>query len=103
MSKGEEAFALHCQVEKLSPEREYVFAQPRRWRFDFAFPDAKVSVEIEGGTWTGGRHSRGGGMAGDMLKYNTAVIMGWKILRYTPQMVMQGMAIDEVKAFLEAK
>jgi very-short-patch-repair endonuclease len=96
VSQGEEAFALHCKYEKLSPEREFRFAEPRRWRFDFAFLGQKLAVEIEGGTWTGGRHSRGSGMAADMEKYNTAVKLGWRVLRYDTKMVLDGTAINEV-------
>ena len=35
LSEGEEQFAQHCQIYKLTPEREYVFAAPRLWRFDY--------------------------------------------------------------------
>jgi very-short-patch-repair endonuclease len=80
----------------MHPVREYRFAEPRKWRFDFAFCGSKLAVEIEGGTWNGGRHSRGSGMAADMEKYNTAVKLGWRVLRYTTEMVLEGTAINEV-------
>ena len=54
LSVGEEAFALHCRVENLKPERELVFQSSRKWRFDFAFPEKMLAVEIEG--LGGGRH-----------------------------------------------
>ena len=93
LSPGECAFALHCRAEGLTPEREYVFAPPRKWRFDFYFPDNKLAVEIEGGY--GGRHQRGG-FEKDMEKYNTAAKMGIIVLRYTTRMVMDGTAINDV-------
>lgn len=93
-SKGEAAFALHCRVEKLEPEPEYSFHPTRRWRFDFAFPDRKLAVEIEGGV--NGRHQRMGGFTGDCHKYNSAALLGWRVLRYTTAMVMDGTAINEV-------
>jgi hypothetical protein len=40
------------------PTREYVFAPPRKWRFDFAWPDIKLAVEINGGIWNNGRDNR---------------------------------------------
>lgn len=96
LSPGEEAFALHCRAEKLTPEREYKFHPKRKWKFDFAFVSSMVAVEIEGGTWVAGRHSRGGkAFAADCEKYNTACLMGWRVLRYTTEMVLAGTAIHE--------
>lgn len=66
-----------------SPEREYRFHHTRRWRFDFAWPSERVAVEIEGGIWAKGRHSRGSGMVADMDKYNEAARLGWRVLRFT--------------------
>ena len=93
-SKGEEEFAFHCYVEGLDPEREYTFHPKRKWRFDFAFPDKMLAVEIEGGV--NGRHQRIGGFTGDCHKYNAAALLGWRVLRYTTAMVMDGTAIDQV-------
>jgi hypothetical protein len=47
-------------------------------------------LEQEGGIWTGGRHSRGKGMQGDMQKYNRAAILGWSVIRCTPQQIADG-------------
>ncbi len=93
-SPGEEAFALHCRVEKLKPVREYTFHPKRKWRFDFYFPDRKLAIEIEGGV--GGRHQRIGGFIADCHKYNAAALMGISVMRYTTQMVLNGTAINEV-------
>jgi very-short-patch-repair endonuclease len=103
LSKGEEMFALHCQANNLSPEREYVFAVGRMWRFDFAFPDDMIAVEIEGGTWNGGRHTRGSGFAKDCEKYAEAVIRKWLVMRFTTEMVQRGEAIDFTLRALEGK
>lgn len=56
---------------------EYRFSPTRRWRFDFAWPDVGIYVELEGGTWSRGRHTRGTGFAGDCAKYNAATLAGW--------------------------
>jgi len=66
------------------PHREYRFHPSRRWRFDYAWPSRMIALEIEGGVWTGGRHTRGAGFLGDMEKYNAATLMGWKVLRCVP-------------------
>lgn len=65
------------------PVREHFFALPRRWRFDLAFPEQRVAVEIEGGVYIKGRHSRGAGYEKDTEKYNTAAVLGWLVLRFT--------------------
>ena len=67
------------------PELELVFHPERKWRFDFAFPKAKLAVEVDGGVWIQGRHTRGSGFVKDMEKYNAATILGWRILRFQPQ------------------
>ena len=71
---------------------EYRFHRQRKWRFDWAWPAEMLALEIEGGAWTGGRHTRGKGFLGDMEKYNTAVLAGWRILRVTPQQMASGEA-----------
>jgi hypothetical protein len=99
LSKGEETFALQCRVYHFTPVREYKFAEGigRKWAFDFAFPDEMVAIEIEGGTSYGkSRHSRGIGFEGDCEKYNCATRLGWKIYRYTTEMVTRGDAINEL-------
>jgi len=75
------------------PETQYRFASPRRWRFDIAYPDRRLAAEIEGGTWTGGRHVRGSGFEKDCEKYNEAVLQGWRVFRFTGGMVDSGEAI----------
>ena len=77
-----------------APVREYRFDTTRRWRFDFAWPAncgnadcGGVAVETEGGTWSGGRHTRGKGFEADCEKYNAALAQGWLVLRYTAAML----------------
>ena len=79
----------------LNPEYEYRFHPPRRWRFDFAFPDKKVAIECEGGIFTNGRHTRGKGFAQDCEKYNQASLDGWVLLRFTGRMITDGTAFTD--------
>lgn len=95
-SKGEALFAMHCKAYGLKPVPEYQFHPKRKWRFDFFFPHKKLAVEIEGGHWSGGRHSRGSGFEADCEKYNAAAVMGIRVLRYTTKMVETADAIEEV-------
>lgn len=68
--------------------KEYRFHDKRKWRFDFAIPEHKIAIEVEGGVWTGGRHTSPKGFLGDMEKYNTATVMGWRVLRTTPDRLL---------------
>lgn len=85
------------------PEREYVFARPRRWRFDFAWPAHMVALEVEGGIYSGGRHTRGSGYSADCEKYNAAVAGGWRVYRAVGDMVKDGRALTMIEAALTAK
>ena len=84
MSRLEQQFLDLWNLETTwaSPEREYKFHPTRRWRFDFAWPGLWVAVEVHGGTFTGGRHSRGIGQASDFEKFNEASRMGWTVLHF---------------------
>ena len=79
------------------PEREYQFAPPRRWRFDFAFPGLMLAIEVEGGTWVSGRHNRGLGFERDCIKYNKATLLGWRVLRFTRGMIDDGTALEHLE------
>lgn len=104
-SELEARFALIWRTLGLSePEivPECVFHPERRWRFDFAFPEARLAVEIDGGQWAphGGRHSRDS----DREKLNAAAVLGWRVLRYSGAMLKDPEAVvAEVVAGLEVK
>lgn len=72
------------------PEYEYRFHPSRKWRFDCAWREHMIALEIEGGIWSQGRHTRGAGFLGDMEKYNAAVLLGWRVLRTTPDKLADG-------------
>jgi very-short-patch-repair endonuclease len=69
--------------------KEYKFCNDRRWKNDYAIIDLKIAIEIEGGTFSGGRHTRGEGYKNDCIKYNTAQCMGWIVLRFTTDMIKE--------------
>lgn len=84
------------------PESEHRFAAPRRWRFDFAWPSRKLAVEVEGGTFSCGRHTRGTGYEADLEKYNAAALLGWTVLRFTTRMVDDGSAISVIEKAMQS-
>tara|TARA_Y100001938_G_scaffold150636_1_gene242562 strand:- start:2846 stop:3205 length:360 start_codon:yes stop_codon:yes gene_type:complete len=85
------------------PIREYKFHPTRRWRFDLAFIDHKLAIEIEGGVWIRGRHTRGSGFISDMDKYNNAVLLSWYMLRFTPNDVKVGKALQTINSFFKGE
>lgn len=82
------------------PEPEHRFAPPRKWRLDLAWPLRRVALEVEGGVWSGGRHTRGAGFLADMEKYNRLATMGWRLLRCTPDELYEPATIELVRAAL---
>lgn len=95
MSVLEAQFALRVRGAQLpEPRREYRFDADRRWKFDFAWPDWKIAVECEGGIWTQGRHTRALGFEADCSKYNAATVQGWRVLRFTSNMIQSGAAVE---------
>lgn len=97
-SEPEERFALTWKTLKGPAfEREYRFCE-RKWRFDFAWPAAKVAVEIEGGIHdhgpSRGYHLRKAGFLKDATKYNRAAVLGWRVMRLAPSQIQPGTLIE---------
>ena len=85
------------------PTPEFRFHATRKWRFDFAWPDLKVAVEVEGGIWIGGRHTRGKGFLADLEKYNYAAVAGWCVLRCQPSTLMSGAFLQLLRQALSSR
>jgi len=85
------------------PVAEYKFHATRKWRFDYAWVDQKLALEVEGGIWTRGRHIRSSGYIADMEKYNTASYDGWKVIRVEPSKLSTFETIKILKKCLTLK
>ena len=99
----EDTLIAQIKAAKLPiPVAEYVFAKGRgrRWRFDFAFVDRKIAIEVEGGTWVNGRHNRGAGFEKDCEKYTIAAVDGWLVLRFTGKQIESGWALVTIEEML---
>jgi hypothetical protein len=83
----------------MTPTLEYKFHPVRKWRMDLAFLESKVFVEIQGGIFIQGRHSRGAAMLKEWEKLNTAAVMGWRVLFCQPK---DALSMDFMKQVREA-
>lgn len=94
-------FALRVAGLKVpQPELEFRFHASRKWRFDLAWPDRRLAVEVEGGIWASGRHNRAPGFIADCDKYNEAALLGWRVLRVTQAHIESGAAVAWIRRAL---
>ena len=97
-----ELLAFQLQALKIPFRRESRFHDTRKWRFDFAFLDNKLAVEVEGILYqSAGRHQRGAGFQNDLDKYDAAMQLGWNVYRCSPKMVKSGHALKTIEVLLE--
>ena len=105
MSASQLEAELALQIRALGlpePVREYRAIKGRKFRFDFAFIDAKLLIEVNGGTYTKGAHSTGQGIARDYEKANLATLDGWRVLMFDGKAVKNGEAVETIRKALEA-
>lgn len=99
---GEELFDFQCRSHRLPPHvwkfklmkseqtpRKDGKPIPKMWEFDFAWPEFKLIVEINGGVWRpgGGAHSHPIDITRNMTKQNDAALAGFVVLQFTPDEV----------------
>lgn len=70
-----------------SPKAQWPVCDFRKWRFDIAWPDRKIAVEVNGLFSSGGasRHCRPMGHARDCEKLTVAAALGWRVLVFTTE------------------
>ena len=100
-AKGVSLAALFAGAGLPEPVPEFQFLTERRFRLDWAWPAWMVSLEVDGGVFAGGRHTRGTGFARDCVKQALAVLGGWMYLRCTPQQLQSGEALAWVEQALK--
>ena len=86
-----------------APQAEFRFHPTRKWRMDYCWPEQKLGLEVDGGVWTGGRHTRGGGWHRDTEKLNAAAALGWRMLRCTPDQLATSETLELIKTALNPK
>ena len=100
-SVGEAALIQQLKTLKIEFVQEFRFHTARKWRADFHIKNTKLLIEVEGGIWSGGRHTRGKGYLGDMEKYNAATMMGFQVLRFSTEQVTSGFAIKQIEGLVK--
>lgn len=105
-------FLALCKTQGLPvPQTEYKFLKDRKFAFDFAWPGwgchdkicekrGGIALEVEGGVWTGGRHTSGSGFVRDMEKYNLAALECWRVIRCTPSTLCSAETFAMLKALV---
>ncbi|MDM1279051.1 DUF559 domain-containing protein [Acinetobacter indicus] len=100
-SEGEAKLVQQLKALKIDFVQEFQFHEKRKWRADFHISNTKLLIEVEGGIWSNGRHTRGKGYLGDMEKYNTATMMGYQVLRFSTEQVKSGFAIKQIEGLVK--
>ena len=117
-SEAEQLLAVQLEQAGIYYEREVMFVpeewcrhygfltptgRPRKWRADFLVHPGDILIEVEGGLYVVGRHSRGKGYEADLDKYNCAVELGYTVLRYSPRQINDGSALEQIRRILSKK
>lgn len=117
----EDELALHLRASRLpAPERQYRLfalhvglgpgikerlrsAGMNDYRFDFAWPDIKLAVEVNGGIWLKkGGHNTGRGIERDLQKSGAAMKLGWTVYSCTPAMIKSGDALQTIEILIDS-
>lgn len=100
-SFGERVLSSQLDLLKIEYEEEFKFHPKRKWRADFKISGYPILVEVEGGTWTGGRHTRGSGFEKDIEKYNAAAKLGYFVIKGTTGQVKSGELLRDIEDMIE--
>lgn len=95
-------FDTFCKAKGLpTPVAEYRFHPTRKWRMDWAWPEHRVAIEVDGGVWVRGAHGRGTGIVRDQEKGREAAALGWRIIRCQPKELLTASIIDALTRALK--
>lgn len=83
------------------PERQFRAVPERRWKWDLAWPDHWLLLEVDGGTYVYGGHNRGVRIDGDAEKQSAAAALGYRTMRVTKHMIDSGRALDLLELALK--
>lgn len=99
----ERALAFAIRAAGLpEPERQYHYVPGRKFAGDFAWPEARLVVEVQGGVYTRGAHGSVGGILRDIERLNEATLAGWRMLRFVGPQIEDGTAVEYIESALTA-
>jgi hypothetical protein len=94
----ETKFRLACVAHGLpAPAEQFQVHESRKWQWDFAWPWLRICVDLDGGIYTGGAHSRGARIEKDHEKRNAAAADGWTVLLFGPKAVTSASFVEVLR------
>ena len=95
------SLAVLCKADgQPEPVEELRFAPARRWRFDYAWPDYRLALEVQGGLFVRGRHTQGSALVAEQEKLNAAAAHGWRVIYCQPKDRASGAVLTVIRAAL---
>ena len=94
---GLPAACVGCMNERRASTRlsfAHEFRRDSGFRADFAWPDHRLLLEVQGGIYTRRAHGSVKGVLADIDRLNEATLHGWRLLRVTPHHVQDGTALE---------
>ena len=101
MSAAEDTLAFQLRAAGIEFVQQYTYAPPRKFRADFSFPYARLLAEVQGGVYSRKAHGSITGVLADIERLNVATLAGWRLLRFTPQAVKSGEALQLIERALK--
>ena len=98
VSAAEDMLAFQLDALRVPYKREWRIHPKRRFRADFWLPGHKIVLEVEGGGFVNGRHSRGVGIESDAEKSFYIATMPARLIRLTPKQIKDGRAASWIEA-----
>lgn len=101
--KHKDAFIRFIEMElDLEVWPEFHFSIERNYRLDYAIPEFKIAIEVNGGVWAKGNsgHSSGKGILRDYEKSNLAQSLGWKLIIVTPKEMKNFKILSIIQTFI---
>lgn len=94
---------LHQELSDLliGYERKFQPIHTKNWRFDFHIVKLRLLIEIEGGSWSGGRSGKLANKAWCVDRYDKTEELGFKIERFHPDQIFPGYVVNWILGQLE--
>ena len=101
--EAEETLFQQLEEFAIGYERKFQFKITKHWRFDFHIVKKRLLIEIAGGPWSGGRGGKLANKAWSMERYDDAEELGYRIMRFEPDQVESGYALQWIQEQLKEK